>query len=40
MKIIMFYIFKLATSIQDWVIVFSNLKIKEEVRRSSGTSMK
>ncbi|CAF0887293.1 unnamed protein product [Adineta ricciae] len=30
----------LATSIQDWVIVFNNIKIIEELPRSSGTLMK
>ncbi|CAF1328840.1 unnamed protein product [Adineta steineri] len=30
----------LSTSIQDWVIVFNNIKIIEEVRRSSGSLMK
>ncbi|CAF3956881.1 unnamed protein product [Rotaria sp. Silwood2] len=30
----------LSTSIQDWVIVFNNIKMIEEVRRSSGTLMK
>ncbi|CAF3283429.1 unnamed protein product [Rotaria socialis] len=30
----------LSTSIQDWVIVYNNIKMIEEVRRSSGTLMK
>ncbi|CAF0890760.1 unnamed protein product [Rotaria sordida] len=30
----------LATSLQDWVIIFNNIKMIEEVRRSSGTLMK
>ncbi|CAF3772844.1 unnamed protein product [Rotaria magnacalcarata] len=32
--------FNLASSLQDWVIVFNNIKMIEEVRRSSGTLMK
>ncbi|CAM2705562.1 unnamed protein product [Rotaria socialis] len=32
--------FNLASSLQDWVIVFNNIKMGEEVRRSSGTLMK
>jgi hypothetical protein len=34
------YSFQLATSLQDWVIVFQNIKMIEKLRRSSGTLMK
>jgi len=39
-KFFLSFLLQLSTSIQDWVIVFNNIKIIEEVRRSSGSLKK